>query len=266
VVHDGRRYEVEFGWAFMNKKLLVSLAAVAAAFLGLAANGDLRAQQKYADFTTVTPLAAGEWLIIGFPGGREKWTNHEQIVVRLADRLRLRNLSGTHIEVVENKHRKLAIELVRNALDRNRNGKLEPEECRSARVILYGQSFGGAAVLKAARELNALGVPVQLTLQIDSVGVGDARVPVNVRRAVNLYQSNGLLIRGEKEIRAEDPGRTEILGNFAYDYDQRKIPLPHSAHVKWYKRMFWLAHTQMEFDPDVWEKAEALILAERARL
>jgi len=249
----------------MMKRWLGSVAGLAGLFLALGLNGDLRAGQKFSDFTTVTPIAEGEWLIIGFPGGREKWTNHEQIVVRLADRLRARQLPATHIEVVENKHRTLAMELVRRALDRNRNGKLEPEECRSARVILYGQSMGGAAVVKAARELNEIGVPVQLTVQIDSVGAGDARIPANVRRAANLFQPNGALIRGEKEIRAEDPARTEILGNFSYDYKQRKIELPRNAHVKWYKRMFWLAHTQMEFDPAVWEKTEALILAERNR-
>lgn len=249
----------------MRAKWFKAASAVAVIFVALGLDGDLRANQKYSDLTTLTPVAEGDWLIIGFPGGREKWTNHEQIVVRLADRLRAQRLPATHIEVIENKHRKLAIELVRRALDRNRNGILEPEERASARIILYGQSMGGAAVVKAARELDALGVPVRLTLQIDSVGVGDARIPPNVRRAANLYQPNGALIRGEKEIRAEDPARTEILGNFAYDYSQRKIELPRNSHVQWYKRMFWLAHTQMEFDPDVWEKAEALILAERNR-
>ncbi len=249
----------------MKTRWLGSATALSALLLILLFNGDLRANQKFSDFTTVTPIAAEDWLIIGFPGGREKWTNHEQIVVRLADRLRARKLSTAHIEVVENKHRKLAIELVRRALDRNRNGQLEPEERDSARVILYGQSMGGAAVVKAARELDTLGVPVRLTVQIDSVGVGDARIPPNVRRAANLFQSNGVLIRGEKEIRAEDPARTEILGNFPYDYSRRKIILPRTAHVKWYKRLFWTAHTQMEFDPAVWEKAEALILAELHR-
>lgn len=244
--------------------LLISLALLSGLII-LAANGDLRAGQKYSDFTTVTPIKEGEWLVIGFPGGRERWNNPEQIVVRIANRLREKRLPGVHIETVENARRKLAIELVCNALDRNRNGQLDAEERSSARVILYGQSMGGAAVVKAARELDGLGVPVQLTLQIDSVGRGDAKVPPNVLRAANLYQTNGLLIRGEKEITAEDPARTQILGNFRYDYQQRKIELPRTAHVKWYKRLFWTAHTQMEFDPEVWSKTEELILAERAK-
>lgn len=245
----------------MRKPLAISLLLVALV-AGLGLNGDLRAQQKYSDFSTLTPLPEGEWLVIGFPGGREKWNNPEQICVRLADRLRGRNLAGVHIETVENKHRRLALDLVRNAFDRNRNGQLEAEERANAKIILYGQSMGGAAVVKAARELNALGLPVQLTVQIDSVGIGDEQIPTNVLRAANLYQPNGRIIHGEKEIRAMDPARTQILGNFGYDYSKRKIPLPKSSHVKWYKRLFYTAHTQMEFDPEVWGKTEGLILDE----
>lgn len=244
---------------------MVWAVGTVALFGALALNGDLRAKQKFSDFRTVTPIAEGEWLVIGFPGGREKWTNEEQIVVRIAQKLRRQRLAGVHIEVVENKRRKLAIELVRKALDRNRNGALEARERETARIILYGQSMGGAAVVKAARELDAIGVPVQFTLQIDSFGLGDAEIPANVARAANLYQSNGLLVRGEKEIRAKDPARTQILGNFQYDYKGRRIELPRTAHVKWYKRLFWTAHTQMEFDPEVWNKTEELLLSELAR-
>lgn len=243
------------------KPLLFSLAVVGV-FTTLAANGDLRAKQKYSDFTTVTPIGEGEYLVIGFPGGREKWTNTEQIVVRIANRLRTRQLPGVHIEVVENKRRKLAIELVRRALDRNQNSALEPAERDSAKIILYGQSMGGAAVVKAARDLEELGVPILRTVQIDSVGLGDGVIPANVLSAANLYQRNGKVIRGESAIRAEDPSRTQILGNFRYDYKQRRIDLPRTAHVKWYKRLFWTAHTQMEFDPDVWRQTEELILTE----
>lgn len=250
--------------AAMNKRPIIFSLTVVGLVLALWAHGDLRAGQKYSDFAVVTPIKEGEWLVIGLPGGREKWNNPEQIVVRIANRLRERKLPGVHIETVENARRKLAIELARNALDRNRNGRLESEECKAARIILYGQSFGGAAVIKAARELQALGVPVQFTLQIDSVGAGDSKVPANVRRAVNLYQANGL-IRGEREIRAEDPARTEILGNFQYDYSRKKIPLPRTKHVRWYKRLFWNAHTQMEFDPEVWAKVEELLLGELKR-
>jgi hypothetical protein len=229
---------------------------------GLWANGNLLAKQRYRDFITRTPLAAGDYLVIGFPGGRERWNNEHQIARRIALRLRARHLPGVHIETVENKQRHLAVELVRNALDRNGDKQLDAQERASARIILYGQSFGGAATAKVARELHALDVPVLLTVQVDSVGRGDAAVPPNVRKAANLYQRNGPFIRGERQIRADDPARTQILGNWQYDYRGKRIDL---TGKPWWKRLFSNAHTKMEFDPQVWAKLEELILAELPR-
>jgi hypothetical protein len=245
----------------MRKRIML-LALALALLLGLWANGDLRAKQRYGDFITRTPLAEGDYLVIGFPGGRERWNNEHQIARRIALRLRARHLPGVHIETVENKQRHLAVELVRNALDRNGDKQLDAQERASARIILYGQSFGGAATAKVARELHVLDVPVLLTVQVDSVGRGDAAVPPNVRKAANLFQRNGPFIRGEREIRADDPARTQILGNWQYDYRGKRIDL---TGKPWWKRLFSNAHTRMEFDPEVWAKLEELILAELPR-
>ena len=95
-----------------------------------------------------------------------------------------------------------------------------------------------------------------LTVQIDSVGVGDEVIPPNVARAANLFQNDGFVIRGAKRIRAEDPSRTEIAGNFEYRYDGRKIDLP---RVGWFERLIARAHTKMDADPEVWARVEALI-------
>ena len=132
----------------------------------------------------------------------------------------------------------------------------------SARLILYGQSFGGAAVVKLARQLDKLGVPVLLTVQIDSVGRGDGRIPPNVARAASLFQRNGVLISGEAPIVAEDPLKTTILGNFEFDYRKKRIDI---SAVPWHKKVFREAHTKMEHDPEVWEKVEDLILTEIRR-
>lgn len=219
----------------------------------------LFSQQRYDSFITRTPLQPGEVLIIGFPGGREKWDNELQIARRIALRLRKRVPPGIHIETVENKQRHLAIRLVKESFDYNRDGTLDARECASARVILYGQSFGGAAVVKAANELETLGIPVMLTVQVDSVGIGDEEIPPNVARAANLYQDEGLFIRGEGEIRASDSARTQILGNFRYSYRGKEVDL---SSRPWWKRLARVTHTKMEFDPEVWAKIEELILAE----
>jgi hypothetical protein len=218
------------------------------------------APQQLSDFQTATPLAEGDTLVIGFLGGWEKWDEAKRGVRKFALRLRAKNLPGVHVETVENHRREVALELVKKAFDHNRDGKLSKEEARSARIILFGQSFGGAAVNKLSKELKALGVPVLLSVQIDSVGVGDADVPSNVRRAANFYQRNDyFLIRGERELRAEDPARTEILGNYRFDYRGKKVDL---SDGRWYQRMFRNAHVKMEQDPEVWAAVEKIILEE----
>jgi len=213
--------------------------------------------QRYRHFTTPTPLPPGQILVLGFMGGREPWNNDERNVRKLALKLRSMNDHGMCIETVENKKRSLAIELIRNAFDRNRDGKLDERERASIRLILYGQSFGGAAVVKLARQLKKMDVPVLLTVQVDSIGRGDRMIPPNVARAANLFQGNGWFIRGEPEIHAEDPARTTIIGNFKYDYSHKQIDV---SKVPLMKKAFRVAHTKMEYDPDVWVKVEELIL------
>ncbi|MBI4481173.1 MAG: hypothetical protein HY651_14235 [Acidobacteria bacterium] len=215
------------------------------------------AGQRYRHFTTKTPLPERHTLILGFMGGRDSWDDPRPGVARLAAKLRASSLPGVHIETVENRRRPLALQLIEQGFDQNQNGILEREEKVSGRLILYGQSFGGAAVVKLARELHKAEIPALLTVQVDSVGRGDARIPANVSCAANLFQQDGLVIRGEREIRAEDPSKTKIMGNFQYHYRDRKIDL---SHVPWYKKIFRVAHTKMDWDPEVWAKVEALIL------
>jgi hypothetical protein len=214
--------------------------------------------QRYQDFTVPTPLREGELLIIGFMGGRESWDNDKRGVRKLALKLRAMNLAGVYVETVENRKRRLAIEIIRKAFDYNRDGQLDARERASARVIVYGQSFGGAAVVKLARQLKKMEVPVLLTVQVDSIGRGDKVIPSNVRRAVNLFQRDGLIIKGEREIRPEDPSKTTIIGNFKFTYDGKNI---NPSEVSWLKRLFQAAHTKMDHDPEVWALVERMILA-----
>jgi pimeloyl-ACP methyl ester carboxylesterase len=222
----------------------------------LLAGGTTIHAQQYGDFTTRTPLQEGDVLVVGFMGGRESWDNQRRGVRKLALKLRSMNLPGVHVETIENKKRRLAMQLIRNAFDRNSNGALDEQERTAARIILYGQSFGGAAVVKFARQLNQIGVPVLLTVQVDSVGRGDKRIPANVALAANLFQRDGL-IKGEREIRPEDPSRTTIVGNFKFDYSGKKIDL---SEVSWLKRLFQAAHTKMDHDSEVWAVVESCIL------
>jgi hypothetical protein len=179
-------------------------------------------------------------------------------VRKLALELRARNLPGVHVETLEDRRRALALQLVRNAFDHDRNRIMDPEERRSTRLILYGMSFGGAAVVKLANQLKAMDIPVLLTVQVDSVGRGDGVIPSNVAAAANLYQTDGAIIRGERSVRAEDPAKTRIIGNFQFTYRNKTVDL---SEIPWYKIIFRRAHAKMNADPDVWRKVEELILA-----
>lgn len=215
--------------------------------------------QRYRDFTTPRPLPPGSCLVIGFTGGIEHYDTVTRPVRKLALDLRARNIPDAYFETVEHRHRSLALRLVLDALDRNRDGRVDAAEARSVRIILYGHSMGAAAVVKLARELKSRGIPVVLTVQVDSIGHGEEVIPSNVLRAANFYQHSSLVLRGAAAIRAENPASTTILGNFRYDYSHREVDLSGATLPE---RVAGAAHSKMEFDPEVWSKVRELVLEE----
>ena len=215
--------------------------------------------QTWDDFITKTPIGPNDTLVIGFLGGREAWDNEERSPRKLALKLRSQQVPGLHVETLANRRRSLAVELINRAFDRDEDGLLDPLESASARIVLYGLSFGGAAVVKLARDLRELNLPVLLTVQIDSVGRNDDMIPPNVRRAANFYQKNGLVISGEGPIRAEDPERTTIVADCRVSYSKRRIDV---SHVNWFKKLMRVAHTYISYDPEVWSRVERLIVQE----
>jgi hypothetical protein len=100
-------------------------------------------------------------------------------------------------------------------------------------------------------------VPILLSIQIDSVGIGDGDIPVNVHRAANFYQTNGHIVHGEP-IRADDPKRTTVLFNQHYDYASKEV----KVNKPWWKKAFRSDHVKMDNDPDVWNQVQSLIVQE----
>jgi hypothetical protein len=93
-------------------------------------------------------------------------------------------------------------------------GELTPEELqRAPRVILVGHSMGGWAILSVARELSSREIPVELTVQVDSVGITDHTVPKNVKSAAIFHANDVLMFMTTKSIRREDPGHTKLVAN-----------------------------------------------------
>lgn len=211
--------------------------------------------QSLHQLATPVPIPAGSTLVIGFLGGFDQWNDEHRSIRQLT--LKLRQMPGVYAESISNHRRAVAMEFILHALDTNRNGRLDPEERSRARVILYGQSWGGAAAIATARDLENLGVPVLLTVQVDSVGRHDQIIPPNVHAAVNFYQHDPYTIRGRREVRAADPAMTTILGNFQSSYIFRSVD---GSNASWARRTFGGSHVKMELDPAIWSRVEEYIV------
>ncbi len=223
--------------------------------LALLSFGLSAAAQSMRDFNIPEPLPKNSVLVIGFLGGFERWNDPHRGVRKVTLALRSLQLPGVYAVTIENHRRKLALKLIGRAVNSPRCGHCGDR----SRIILYGQSWGGAAVLSTARDLQALGLRVDLTVQIDSVGLHDAIVPVNVMNAANIFQHDPLGIAGRSEIRAEDPQSTKILENTRLFYLLRPYSTL-SRDTSWARRTFGGSHAKMEADAFVWAHVENLIL------
>jgi hypothetical protein len=197
-------------------------------------------------------------IVIGFVGGFVRHDDRVHTEVQLVDRLREEFAPIVFVRTFENHHGKEAHQAVLRLLDADRDGTLSLEEKKNARIIIFGHSWGASETLELARQLQRDGIPVILTIQVDSVskiGENDSVVPSNVSQAANFYQLDGFL-HGQPEIHAADPSHTRILGNFRSDYKSKPLSC---GQYPWYDRAFMRPHIQIECDPDVWRQVESLI-------
>jgi hypothetical protein len=199
-------------------------------------------------------------IVFGFVGGFIAHDNPVHGEVQLAARLRKQYSGGVNVETFESYRGKRARRKILSLLDTNHDGTLSPSEKEEARIIIYGHSWGGAESINLANALEKDGIPVLLTVQVDSVsrfGGNDKIIPANVAQAANFYQMDGL-VHGEGDIRAANAARTRIIGNFRFEYKKSTL---NCAEYPWYDRIFVKPHTQIECDPVVWDRVESLIRA-----
>jgi pimeloyl-ACP methyl ester carboxylesterase len=197
-------------------------------------------------------------IVIGFVGGFVGHDNRHHGPVQFAELIHQAIPKDTYVRVFENRRRKQAYTAVLRLLDTNRDGVLSAEEKARARIILFGHSWGASAAVLLARDLRREGVPVLLTVQIDSVAKmwqNDSVIPDNVAAAVNFYQPHGV-IHGRRQITAADPAKTEILGNYLVDYRKTPVQCPEAS---WAERFFIPGHMQSECDPHVWSQIETMV-------
>lgn len=228
------------------RALAVALAVLPATMPGWALDGAARSEPATAN------------IVIGFVGG---FVSHDDLhhgPVQLAQRIRPAVPKDTYVRVFENRRRKQAYETILRLLDTDRDGTLTVEEKSRARIVLFGHSWGASSAVLLARDLKREGVPVLLTVQVDSVAKiwqNDSVIPENVSEAVNFYQPHGI-IHGRRRITAADPAKTEILGNYRVDYKQTPVECPDAS---WADRFFTSGHMQSECDPHVWSQVETLV-------
>ena len=197
-------------------------------------------------------------IVVGFVGGFVKRDDAMHPEVQFAAYLRDRYSSSVHAQVFGNHEGKGALDWVVHLLDTDGDGILTDEEKAEGNVIIYGHSWGASQTITLARALGRQNIPVTLTMQVDSVrkpGQDDSTIPSNVAAAVNFYQSGGL-IHGRTTIRAADPERTDILGNFHMTYKGEQINCSNNRRLA---RLFNKPHLEIENDPRIWDQLALLI-------
>jgi hypothetical protein len=206
----------------------------------------------------VRPSAKPSYILIGFAGGFVNHANPHHGPVVLAKRIQSEFPKDAYVQVFENRRRKHALKIILRLLDTDHDGSLSAEEKASARLILFGHSWGASAAVLLARDLDRLNIPVLLTVQVDSVAKfwqHDGIIPDNVAAAVNFYQPHGL-VHGRPHIRAADDSKTQILGNYRFDYRQNPVQCEATS---WFDRTFTPSHMQSQCDPHIWSQIESLV-------
>jgi hypothetical protein len=200
---------------------------------------------------------SGKVIIIGFVGGFVSQNDAKHPEVQFAAYLR-RRYPLIDALVFGNHHGSKAIHEVVRMLDSDGNGVLSPDERRESTIIIYGHSWGASETVTFAHALGQMGIPVVLTIQIDSIakpGSTGVIIPANVASAINFYQTRGPL-HGLPKIVAADAKQTTILGNILMTYEDRSIDC---ANYTWYARVFNKPHHEIENDFRVWDRAASLI-------
>jgi hypothetical protein len=197
-------------------------------------------------------------IVVGFVGGFVHQNDSVHKEVQMADHLRTQFPAAVRVKIFANHEGQRARQSVLQSLDSDANGTLSDHEKNLARIVLYGHSWGASEAITLARALGQDGIPVLLTIQVDSVkkfGENDRLIPANVAQAVNFFQLDGLL-HGRRRIQASDRRRTQILGNFQFDYKTQPV---NCDGYPWYAQLFMKPHIEIESDPRVWNQVESLI-------
>lgn len=199
-------------------------------------------------------------MVMGFLGGFVPHDEPHHPEVQLIRDLRQEYPQQIYFGLFENNKVGEAYSTILTRLGGTARGELSDNQKCGARIFLFGHSWGASALVSLSRKLAREGIPVILTVQVDSVTKpfqNDRVIPPNVLQAANFYQTSGL-IHGTSRITAADPSRTTILGNFRSEY---KAEPKACRDFSWYARFFTRSHIEIECDPQVWLQVKTLLRA-----
>lgn len=212
IIHSSSRPKYCFYAVLIAALLWPGMAASAAPARPRAANKDGAARSSNASRVEEgTPNC--KILYAGFVGAMEPAGHKNSGVVQIRDMLR----GPAYSDVCAESFMPIAWNAGLNWILKRfpaHAGPLTPEELANApRVILVGHSTGGWAMLAVARDLRDKGIPVELTVQIDSVGITDYTVPRNVKEGAIFHAWDILMFMTTKSLRLEDPIHTKLVAN-----------------------------------------------------
>jgi len=251
---------------FKSTKLSISIPAIcvrlliyicALALLGSTARAG---SETSSALLGVSPASSTNppFIVVGFLGGFVTHDEPHHPEVQLIQDLRQEYPKDVYFGLFENRRVGEAYKTILKQLDSKEEGTPLEDKKRRARVVLFGHSWGASAVVALSRKLERAGIPVALTIQIDSVAKpfqNDWLIPPNVLQAVNFYQTHGL-IHGRRKIVPADPVHTTILGNFLWE---NKGQAAECHGFSWRSRLLGKGHTEIECDRKVWWQVKTLL-------
>jgi hypothetical protein len=150
-------------------------------------------------------------IYLGLVGGTEPSNNPHSGVVQLRDAMRGPNYPEVCAKTFSPYFWRSGFHWILTHFP-SHSGPVTNDELGGApKVILVGHSLGGWGVLSVARKLNTKGIPVELCVQIDSVGITDHTVPRNVKAAAIFHANDAMFLLTTKKIKLEDPTQTKFM-------------------------------------------------------
>jgi pimeloyl-ACP methyl ester carboxylesterase len=152
--------------------------------------------------------------VVGYVGGLDTPNNPYSGIIQIRNRLRGLKYEGLCVDTFSAYTWLDGYSWLMKQLAASGEIASAAKEGAGPKIIIYGHSLGGWATLATSRKLAIKNIPVELTVQVDSVGLTDAVVPANVKQAANYFRHAYVPPYGRTKISAQDPGATQILGNF----------------------------------------------------